>query len=103
MKNPRENQVHNDAMRAVINTPDDPKIKFLLDATAIADGIRPTTNPRVCSLTSDTAKFLARICRRAVDQLNRGSLVLPQNHSVQWCIYCFVLFTQIGKRVSRTF
>ena len=32
-----------------------------------SNGMRPTTNPRVCSLTSDTAKFLAHICRRAVD------------------------------------
>ena len=36
-------------------------------------------------------------------QLNRGALVLPQHHLVQWCIYCFVLFTQIGERVCRTF
>ena len=28
MKNPRENQAHNDAMRAVIKMPDDPRIKF---------------------------------------------------------------------------
>ena len=38
-----------------------------------------------------------------LDQLNRGALVLPQDHLVQWCIYCFVLFTQIGERVCRTF
>ena len=31
-----------------------------------------------------------------LDQLNRGALVLPQGHLEQWCIYCFVLFTQIG-------
>ena len=67
VKNPRENQAHNDAMRAVIKMPDDPKIKFLLDVAAMADGMRPTTNSRVCSLSSDTAKFLARICRGAVD------------------------------------
>ena len=53
-------------MRAVIKMPDDPRIKFLLDVAAMADGMRPTTNPRVCSLTSDTAKFLAHICRGAV-------------------------------------
>ena len=67
MKNPRENQAHNDAMRAVIKMPEDPRIKFLLDVAAMADGMRPTTNPRVCLLTSDTANFLAYICRRAVD------------------------------------
>ena len=38
-----------------------------------------------------------------LDQLNRGVLALPQDHLVQWCIYCFVLFTQIGERVCRTF
>ena len=47
--------------------PDDPRIKFLKDVAAMADGMRPTTNPRVCSLTSDTAKFLAHIFRGAVD------------------------------------
>ena len=242
VKNPRENQAHNDAMRAVIKMPDDPRIKFLLNVAAMADGMRPTTNPRVCLITSDSAKFLAHICRGAVDltrhllesgneyvmlgwfstdplerafgkllqdsrltyflnaqsviekiriqraklstqlklnisndsagdehecelckrlltdeeceifdnlqaleksvgsdvvaailyiagylqkqanqnrdndtmyyydkfgkyldQLNRGVLVLPQGHLVQWCIYCFVLFTQIGERVCRTF
>ena len=25
-----------------------------------------------------------------LDQLNRGALLLPQDHFVQWCIYCFV-------------
>ena len=63
VKNPRENQAHNDAMRAVIKMLDDPRIKFLLDVAAMADGMRPTINPIVCSLTSDTAKFLAHICR----------------------------------------
>ena len=67
MKNSRENQAHNDAMRAVVKMPDDPRIKFLWDVAAMADGMRPTTNPRVCSLTSDTAKFLAHIYRGAVD------------------------------------
>ena len=67
VKNPRENQAHNDAMKAVIKMPDDPRIKFLSDVAAMADGKRPTTNPRVCSLTSGTAKFLAHICREAVD------------------------------------
>ena len=38
-----------------------------------------------------------------LDQLNRGALVLTQDHLVQWCIYCFVLFTQIGERVCCTF
>ena len=38
-----------------------------------------------------------------LDQLNRGALVLSQDHLVQWCIYCFVLFTQIGEQVCRTF
>ena len=60
--------------------PDDPRIKFLLNVAAMADGMRPTTNPRVCSLTSYAAKFLAHIynkyiikntdtdiCRGAVD------------------------------------
>ena len=37
------------------------------------------------------------------DQLNKGSLVLSQDHLVQWCIYWFVLFTQICERVCRTF
>ena len=54
-------------MRAVIKMPDNPRIKFLLDIAAMADGMRPTTNSRVCSLTSDTAKFSAHICREAVD------------------------------------
>ena len=67
VKNPQENQAHNDAMKAVITMPDDPRIKFLLHVPAMADGMRPTTNPRVCSLTSDTAKFLAHVCREAVD------------------------------------
>ena len=67
VKNPRENQVHNDAMRAVIKMPDNPRIKFLLDIAAIADCMRPTTNPRVCLLTSNTAKFLDHICRGTVD------------------------------------
>ena len=44
-------------MRAVIKMPDDPSIKFLLDVAAMADGMRPSTNPRACSLTSDTAKI----------------------------------------------
>ena len=39
----------------------------MLDVAAMADGMRQTTNPKVCSLTSDTAKVLARICRGAVD------------------------------------
>ena len=47
VKNPRENQAHNNAMRAVIKMPDDLRIKFLLDVAEIADGMRPTTNPRV--------------------------------------------------------
>ena len=38
-----------------------------------------------------------------LDQLNREALVLPQDHLVQWCIYCFVLFTQIGRQICRTF
>ena len=38
-----------------------------------------------------------------LDQLNRGALVLAQDHLVQWCIHCFVLFTEIGERVCRTF
>ena len=67
MKNPRKNQAHNDGTRVIIKMPDDPRIKFLLDVAAKADGMRPTTNPKVCSLTSDTAKFLAHICRGAVD------------------------------------
>ena len=67
MENPRENQVHNNTMRAVIKMPDDPRIKFLLDVAAMADGMRPATNPRVCLLTSGTAKFLAHICREAID------------------------------------
>ena len=69
VKNSQEYQAHNDAMRAVIKMPDDPRIKFLLDVQVVAltDGMRPTTNPRVCSLTSDTSKFLAHICRGAVD------------------------------------
>ena len=29
-----------------------------------------------------------------LDQLNRGALVLPQDHLVQWCNYCFVVFTK---------
>ena len=45
VKNPQENQVHNDAMRAVIKMPDDPRIKLLLDVAAMADGMHPTTNP----------------------------------------------------------
>ena len=49
-------------MRAVVKMPDDPRIILLLDVAAMADGMCPTTNPRVCSLTSDTAKFLAHIC-----------------------------------------
>ena len=67
MKNPRENQAHNDSMRVVIKMHDDPRIKFLLDVAAMDDGMRSTTNPRVCSLTSDTANFLAHICKGAVD------------------------------------
>ena len=47
VKNLRENQAHNDAMRAFIKMPDDLRIKFLLDVAAMADGMRPTTNPRV--------------------------------------------------------
>ena len=54
-------------MRAVIKMSDDLRIKFLLDVAAIGDGMYPTTVPRVCLLTSDTAKFLARICRGEVD------------------------------------
>ena len=54
-------------MRAVIKMPDDPRIKFLLDIEAMGDGIRPTINHRVYLLTSDIAKFLAHICREAVD------------------------------------
>ena len=38
-----------------------------------------------------------------LDQLNKGAIVLPQDHLVQWCIYCSVLFTQIGERECRTF
>ena len=67
-------------MRAVIKMPDDPSIKFLLDVAAMADGMRPTTNPSVCSLTSDTAKFLAHICRRAVDL--RRHLLASRNEYV---------------------
>ena len=40
---------------------------------------------------------------KCLDQLNKGALVMPQDHLVQWYIYCFVLFTQIGERVCRTF
>ena len=40
VKNPRENQAHNDAMRAVIKMPDEPTIKFLLDVATMADGMR---------------------------------------------------------------
>ena len=43
VKNPLENQAHNDAMRAVIKMPDDSRIKFLLNVAAIADGMPPTT------------------------------------------------------------
>ena len=67
VRNPRENQAYNDVMRAFIKMPDDPRIKFLLDVAAMADGMHPTINPRVSSLTSDTARFLALICRGAVD------------------------------------
>ena len=67
VKNPRKNQARNDAMRAVIKMPDDLRIKFLFDVAAMADSMRPTTNPRICLLNSDTAKFLAHICRGAVD------------------------------------
>ena len=63
----QENQAHNDAMRAVIKMPNDPRIKFLLHVAAMADGKRPNKNPRVCFITSDNAKFLAHICRGAVD------------------------------------
>ena len=47
--------------------PNDPRIKFLLDVAAMADGMPPITNSRVCLLTSDTAKFLAHIYRGAVN------------------------------------
>ena len=67
VKNPPENQAHNDAVRTVIKMFDDSRTKFLLYVAAMADGMRSTTNPRVCSLTLDTAKFLAHICRGAVD------------------------------------
>ena len=67
VKNPRENQADNDAMRAVIKMPDDPRIKFLLDVAAIDDGMRPNTNPRVCLLTLETEESLAHICRGAFD------------------------------------
>ena len=67
VKNLRENQAHNDSIRAVIKIHDDPRIKFLLDVAAMDDGMRSTTNPRVCLLTSDTANFLAHICKGAVD------------------------------------
>ena len=63
----QENQAHNDAMRAVIKMPNDPRIKFLLHVAAMADGKRPNKNPRVCFITSDNAKFLAHICRGAVN------------------------------------
>ena len=67
VKNPWEDQKHNDSVRAVIRMSDDPRLQFLLDVAAMADDMRPTSNSRVRSLTADTAKFLAHICRGAVD------------------------------------
>ena len=50
MKNLRENQAHNDALRGLNRMPDNRRIKFLLDVAATADGMRSNTNPRVCQL-----------------------------------------------------
>ena len=47
VKNPQKNQAHNDAMRAVITMPDDPRIELLLNVAAMADGMPSTTNSRV--------------------------------------------------------
>ena len=30
-----------------------------------------------------------------VDALNRGSLTLPQDYLVQWCIFCVIFFLQV--------
>ena len=46
----------------------------------MADGMRPITNPTVCSLISDTVNFLALICRGAVDL--RSHLLASANEYV---------------------
>ena len=33
-----------------------------------------------------------------VDALNRGSLILPQDYLVQWCIFCVIFFQQVSMR-----
>ena len=53
----------------------------------MAVGMCPTTNPRVCSLSSDTAKFLARICRGAFD-LTRHLLASGNEYvMIGWVFY----------------
>ena len=77
VRSPREDQAHNDPLRAVIRMHNDPRLQFLLDVAAMADRMKPKESPRVCSLTQDTSKFLSHICRGAVDLvrhlLSRGN------------------------------
>ena len=67
VRSPREDQAHNDPLRAVIRMPDDPRLQLLLDVASMADGMKPKESPRFNSLTHDTSKFLSHICRGAVD------------------------------------
>ena len=58
---------------------------------------------QACQICDNDTMYYYDKFGKYLDQLNRGAVVLPQDHLVQWCIYCFVLFTQIGEWVCRTF
>ena len=47
--------------------------------------------------------FYYRKFGKYFDALNRGSLTLPQDCLVQWCIFCVIFFLQVLDAGSRKF
>ena len=63
----REDIAHNDEDRAVFQKPDNQRLQFLMDITAMAENMQPTSCPRFQTFSRDTARFLSHICKGAVD------------------------------------
>ena len=62
-----------DTLRAVMRSPDDPRLDFLIELADMADKMTNTATKRIQHLTRDTGRALSHVCRGLVD-LTRKSI-----------------------------
>ena len=56
----------NDTLRAVMRSPDDPRLDFLIELADMADKMTNTATKRIQHLTRDTGCALSHVCRGKV-------------------------------------